>query len=127
LLGEFAISVWFRFERRKPNLGFFADFRPKPPCTKASSHSRNTLAHANATRPWQIYADFAQHLIGIARPLYATEPFGVELEAAVYAFDASTIDLCLSVFAWAPFRSTKAAGLAALGEKLSASASISGV
>ena len=71
--------------------------------------SRNTLANANATRPWQIYADLAQHLIGIARPLYAKEPFGVELDAAVYAFDASTIDLCLSVFAWAPFRSTKAA------------------
>ena len=59
--------------------------------------SRNTLSNANATRPWQIYADFTQHLIGIARPLYATEPFGVELDAAVYAFDASTIDLCLSV------------------------------
>ena len=60
---------------------------------------RNTLANANATRPWQIYADFAQHLIGLARPLYAKEPFGLELDAAVYAFDASTIDLCLSVFA----------------------------
>jgi hypothetical protein len=71
--------------------------------------SRNTLANANATRPWQIHADFAQHLIGLARPLYAKEPFGLELDAAVYAFDASTIDLCLSVFAWAPFRSTKAA------------------
>jgi len=71
--------------------------------------SRNTLANANATRPWQIYADFAQHLIGMARPLYAQEPFGVELDAAVYAFDASTIDLCLSVFAWAPFRKAKAA------------------
>jgi hypothetical protein len=72
--------------------------------------SRNTLANANATRPWQIYADFAQHLIGIARPLlYAKEPWALELDAAVYAFDASTIDLCLSVFAWAPFRSTKAA------------------
>jgi len=71
--------------------------------------SRNTLANANATRPWQIYADFAQHLIGLARPLYAKDPFGLELDAAVYAFDASTIDLCLSVFAWAPFRSTKAA------------------
>ncbi len=71
--------------------------------------SRNTLANANATRPWQIYADFAQHLIGLARPLYAKDPFGVELDAAVYAFDASTIDLCLSVFGWAPFRSTKAA------------------
>jgi hypothetical protein len=71
--------------------------------------SRNTLANANATRPWQIYADFALHLISLARPLYAKDPFGVELDAAVYAFDASTIDLCLSVFGWAPFRSTKAA------------------
>ena len=71
--------------------------------------SRNTLANPNATRPLQIYADFAQHIIGIARPLYAMEPFSVELDAAVYAFDASTIDLCLSMFAWAPFRSTKAA------------------
>ena len=71
--------------------------------------SRNTLANANTTRPWQIYADFAQHLIGLARPLYAKEPFGLELDAAVYAFDASTIDLCLSVFAWAPFRKAKAA------------------
>lgn len=71
--------------------------------------SLNTLANANVTRPWQIYADFAQHLIDLAPPLYATEPFGLELDAAVYAFDASTIDLCLSVFAWAPFRSAKAA------------------
>jgi hypothetical protein len=71
--------------------------------------SRNTLSHANATRPWQIYADFAQHLIGIARPLYADEPLAVDLDATVYAFDATTIDLCLSVYPWAPFRSTKAA------------------
>lgn len=71
--------------------------------------SRNTLANANATRPWQIYADFAQHLIGMARALYANEPFALELDATVYAFDATTVDLCLSVFAWAPFRSTKAA------------------
>ncbi len=71
--------------------------------------SRNTLANANATRPWQIYADFAQHLIGLARPLYAKDPLGVELDATVYAFDATTIDLCLSVFPWAPFRTTKAA------------------
>ena len=76
---------------------------------RCNTISRNTLANANATRPWQIYADFAQHLIGIARPLYAQEPFGLELDATVYAFDASTIDLCLSVFPWAPFRSTKAA------------------
>jgi hypothetical protein len=71
--------------------------------------ARNTLANANATRPWQIYADFAQHLIGIARPLYANEPLAVDLDATVYAFDATTIDLCLSVYPWAPFRSTKAA------------------
>ena len=71
--------------------------------------ARNTLAHANATRPWQIYADFAQHLIGIARPLYAGEPLAIDLDATVYAFDATTIDLCLSVYPWAPFRSTKAA------------------
>ena len=71
--------------------------------------SRNTLANANATRPWQMYADFAQHLIGIARPLYADDPIGVDLDATVYAFDATTIDLCLSVYPWAPFRQTKAA------------------
>jgi hypothetical protein len=71
--------------------------------------ARNTLANANAVRPWQIYADLAQHLIGIARPLYASEPIGLELKETVYAFDATTIDLCLSVYPWAPFRSTKAA------------------
>jgi hypothetical protein len=71
--------------------------------------SRSTLADANESRDWRIYADFAQSLIGIARRLYATEPFGVDLNDTVYALDASTIDLCLSVFAWAPFRSTKAA------------------
>ena len=71
--------------------------------------SRNTLANANATRPWQIYADFAQQLIGIARPLYASEPFALDLDATVYALDATTIDLCLSVFAWAPFCTSKAA------------------
>ena len=71
--------------------------------------ARNTLANANAVRPWQIYADLAQHLIGIARPLYAGEPIGLDLKETVYAFDATTIDLCLSVYPWAPFRSTKAA------------------
>lgn len=71
--------------------------------------SRNTLANANATRPWQIYADFAQHLIGMARPLYAQEPLAIDLDAAVYAFDATTIDLCLALYPWAPFRATKAA------------------
>jgi hypothetical protein len=71
--------------------------------------SRSTLADANENRDWRIYADFAQSLIGIARRLYAGEPFGVDLKETVYALDASTIDLCLSVFSWAPFRSTKAA------------------
>jgi hypothetical protein len=71
--------------------------------------SRSTLADANESRDWRIYADFAQSLIGIARRLYAGEPFGVDLKETVYALDASTIDLCLSVFSWAPFCSTKAA------------------
>ena len=71
--------------------------------------ARNTLANANAVRPWQIYADLAQHLIAMARPLYAQEPIGVELDQTIYAFDATTIDLCLSLYPWAPFRDAKAA------------------
>jgi hypothetical protein len=71
--------------------------------------SRSTLADANEVRDWRIYANYAQSLIGIARRLYAEEAFGVDLRETVYALDASTIDLCLSVFPWAPFRSTKAA------------------
>lgn len=71
--------------------------------------SRSTLADANEKRDWHIYADFAQALIGIARRLYANEPFGVDLTETVYALDTTTIDLCLSVFPWAPFMSTKAA------------------
>jgi Domain of unknown function (DUF4372)/Transposase DDE domain len=74
-----------------------------------SAVARNTLANANATRDWRIYCDFAQRLIAMARRLYANEPFGVDLKETVYALDAATIDLCLSVFPWAPFRSTKAA------------------
>lgn len=70
--------------------------------------SRNTLAHANQVRDWRIYADFAQVLIGMARPLYAKEPFGVELEQSVYALDSTTIDLCLTLFSWAKFRTRKA-------------------
>lgn len=71
--------------------------------------SRNTLANANKVRDWRIYADFAQSLIKIARPLYAEEDLGLDLDNTVYALDASTIDLCLSVFPWALFRSTKSA------------------
>jgi hypothetical protein len=71
--------------------------------------SKSTLAHANENRDWRIYADFAQVLINIARQLYAEDDFGVELEETVYALDASTIDLCLSLFPWARFRKTKGA------------------
>jgi hypothetical protein len=71
--------------------------------------SRSTLAHANEHRPWQMYADLAGHLIAKARRLYADDSFGVELDQTVYALDATTVDLCLSVFPWARFRSTKAA------------------
>src|SRR3989339_1587680 len=71
--------------------------------------SRNTLAHANQTRDWQIYADFAQILITKARKLYATDSFGIELAQAVYALDSTTIDLCLALFPWAKFRKRKAA------------------
>ena len=71
--------------------------------------SRSTLADANEVRDWRIYADFAQRLIIMARKLYIDEPFGVDLKETVYALDTTTIDLCLSVFPWAPFRRAKAA------------------
>jgi transposase len=70
---------------------------------------RSTLADANERRDWRIYADFAQRLIGQARRLYADESLGLDLANTVYALDSTTIDLCLSVFPWADFRSTKAA------------------
>jgi hypothetical protein len=72
--------------------------------------SRNTMSNANTIRDWRIYADFAQRLITTARELYVDDPpEGLEELDTVYALDSSTIDLCLSVFPWAPFRSTKAA------------------
>ena len=71
--------------------------------------ARTTLADANELRDWHIYFEFAQRLIVKARALYAGDDFGVELTNTVYALDATTIDLCLSMFPWAPFRSTKAA------------------
>ena len=71
--------------------------------------ARNTLANANAVRSWRIYADFAQRLIGLARQLYADEPLGVQIRESVYALDATNIDLCLSLFPWAPYQQTKAA------------------
>ena len=69
--------------------------------------SRSTLADTNENRDWRIYADFAQVLIAEARMLYANEHFGLELDNTVYALDASTIDLCLSLFPWARFRKKK--------------------
>jgi len=71
--------------------------------------SRATLADANETRDWRIYRDFAQELIHIARDLYRDESFGVELSETVYAFDSTTIDLCLSLFPWGRFRRRKSA------------------
>jgi hypothetical protein len=70
---------------------------------------RSTLADANESRDWRIHADFAQRLIGQARVLYANEDLGLDLSNTVYALDSTTIDLCLSVFPWAHFRTTKAA------------------
>jgi len=74
-----------------------------------SKVSRSTLAEANEMRDWRIYADFAQHLIRLARQLYHKEALAVELQNTVYALDATTIDLCLSLFPWARFRETKGA------------------
>lgn len=71
--------------------------------------SKSTLADANEKRDWHIYADFAQVLIDIARPLYVDDDFGIELKETVYALDSTTIDLCLSVFPWARFRKRKGA------------------
>jgi len=74
-----------------------------------SKIKRSTLADANELRDWRIYADFAQVLIAIARPLYADDPIGIELDQSLYALDSTTIDLCLSMFPWAKFRKHKAA------------------
>src|SRR5580704_10942983 len=71
--------------------------------------SRNNLAHANEKRDWRIYADLAQVLVRQARLLYSQDQFGVELEDTVYALDSTTIDLCLSLFPWAPWTHSKAA------------------
>jgi hypothetical protein len=71
--------------------------------------ARSTLADANDMHDWRIYADFAQVLIRIARPLYASDPIGVDLDQSLYALDSTTIDLCLSLFPWARFRKHKAA------------------
>jgi len=74
-----------------------------------SSVARSTLADANESRDWRIFADFAQVLISIARPLYADDLMGIDLDRSLYALDSTTIDLCLSLFPWARFRKHKAA------------------
>jgi hypothetical protein len=71
--------------------------------------SRSTLADANERRDWRVYADLAQKLIAVARPLYADEPFGAELDSTVYALDSTTIDVCLSLCPWAPFERSRGA------------------
>src|SRR6266849_2846801 len=71
--------------------------------------ARSTLADANETHDWRVFADFAQHLIGVARPLYAHDPMGVDLDHSLYALDSTTIDLCLSLFPWARSRQHKGA------------------
>lgn len=81
---------------------YHAGFRSKKIC-------RNTLANANRIRPWQIYADFAQTLIATATELYADTDLGFDLDNTIYALDSTTIDLCLSMFPWATFRTTKSA------------------
>src|SRR5437762_4410746 len=92
------IEVCLRAQRSKLyHCGFKAPIR------------RSTLADANERRDWRIYADFARTLIDIARPLYADTDLGLDLAATAYALDATTIDLCLSMFPWARFRKTKGA------------------
>ena len=71
--------------------------------------ARSTLADANESHDWRIFADFAQVLIGIARPLHARDPMGIDLQQSLYALDSTTIDLCLALFPWAKFRRRKAA------------------
>jgi transposase len=71
--------------------------------------ARSTLADANESHDWRVFADFAQHLIGLARPLHVDDPIGVDLDHSLYALDSTTIDLCLSLFQWAKFRQHKGA------------------
>jgi hypothetical protein len=78
-------------------------------CGMRGKVSRNNLAHANETRNWHIYEDFAHVLINTARELYRHEPFALELEETIYALDATIIDLCLALFPWATFRRKKGA------------------
>ncbi len=112
-LDQFLCMAFAQLTYRESLRDLEACLRAQPaklyPLGLRSTVARNTLANANAVRDWRIYADYAQRLIAIARTLYANETFGVALKESVYALDATTIDLCLSVFPWAPFRSAKGA------------------
>ncbi len=101
-------------------LTFRESLRDIESCLRAQQHklyhmgikspiSRSTLSDANEQRDWRIYAELAQELICITRPLYADTDLGLDLDNTVYALDSSTIDLFLSIFPWALFRSTKSA------------------
>jgi len=74
-----------------------------------SAVSRSTLADANQNREWRVYADLSQSLLNMARPLYANDPFGAQLDSAVYALDATTIDVSLGLCPWAPFQQSRGA------------------
>jgi IS4 transposase len=76
---------------------------------RCGSLSKSTLAHANKTRSWKIYAELAQHLMRKAQKLYAKEKLVVDIDARIFALDSTTIDLCLERFSWALFRKTKGA------------------
>jgi len=71
--------------------------------------SKSTLADANEAHDWRIFADFAQVLIHLARPMYVKDAIGIDLDSTIYALDSTTIDLCLSLFPWARFRARKGA------------------
>ena len=102
-------QLTYRESLRDIETGLRAQSHKLPHMGIINGVSRNTLANANKMRDWRIYADFTQRLIHTARDLYADQDHELDLDNTVYALDSSTIDLCLSLFPWAPFRSTKAA------------------
>src|SRR5713226_4606514 len=97
-----------KFARHRGLFAFDAG-QAVPPGFPRQGGAPRRCADANESHDWRIFADFAQVLIGIARPLHARDPIGVDLEQSLYALDSTTIDLCLSLFPWAKFRRRKAA------------------
>lgn len=117
-LDQFYVMAYAQLTGRQSLRDIEANLRAERPNwfhmgLRCKAISRNTLANANKVRPWEVFADLAKHLIGTARKLYASDAHNADLagtlNANIYALDSSTIDLCLSLFAWAPFRQTKAA------------------